>query len=94
MATSKDVDAMTQTIGQMSEAQSNSYEAVAENFEAFQRRNMDFAQGGLELGYALTAHKAEGLTVSRQWERPDGSRYHAGDRVRLVGASDLELLVQ
>lgn len=32
------------------------------------------AQGGLELGYALTAHKAEGLTVSGQWERPDGTR--------------------
>ncbi|HEX6356065.1 MobF family relaxase [Actinophytocola sp.] len=32
------------------------------------------AQGGLELGYALTAHKAEGLTVSGQWYRPDGSR--------------------
>lgn len=32
------------------------------------------AQGGLELGYALTAHKAEGLTVSGQWLRPDGTR--------------------
>jgi conjugative relaxase-like TrwC/TraI family protein len=31
------------------------------------------AQGGLELGYALTAHKAEGLTVSGKWDRPDGS---------------------
>lgn len=44
----KGVDTMAQTIRQMSEAQSNSYEALAENFEAFQRRNMDFAQGGLE----------------------------------------------
>lgn len=34
------------------------------------------AQGGLELGYALTAHKAEGLTVDGQWLRPDGSRNH------------------
>lgn len=34
------------------------------------------AQGGLELGYALTAHKAEGLTVSGQWLRPDGSHNH------------------
>ena len=32
------------------------------------------AQGGLELGYALTAHKAEGLTVNGQWTRPDGTR--------------------
>ncbi|MGQ0776312.1 MAG: AAA family ATPase [Pseudonocardiales bacterium] len=34
------------------------------------------ARGGLELGYALTAHKAEGLTVGAQWERPDGTRNH------------------
>jgi hypothetical protein len=32
------------------------------------------ALGGLELGYALTAHKAEGLTVNGAWTRPDGSR--------------------
>ncbi|MFC4859505.1 MobF family relaxase [Actinophytocola glycyrrhizae] len=32
------------------------------------------AQGGLELGYALTAHKAEGLTVGGQWVRPDGTQ--------------------
>jgi hypothetical protein len=32
------------------------------------------AQGGLELGYALTAHKAEGLTVNGAWVRPDGTR--------------------
>jgi conjugative relaxase-like TrwC/TraI family protein len=32
------------------------------------------AQGGLELGYALTAHKAEGLTVNGQWTRPDSTR--------------------
>ena len=34
------------------------------------------AQGGLELGYALTAHKAEGLTVSGEWTHPDNSRNH------------------
>ncbi|MEU4807407.1 MobF family relaxase [Actinosynnema sp. NPDC023587] len=32
------------------------------------------ADGGLDLGYALTAHKAEGLTVSASWDRPDGTR--------------------
>ena len=32
------------------------------------------ADGGLELGYALTAHKAEGATVGATWQRPDGSR--------------------
>lgn len=35
------------------------------------------AGGGLELGYALTAHKAEGLTVGAEWARPDGS-HHGG----------------
>jgi conjugative relaxase-like TrwC/TraI family protein len=32
------------------------------------------ADAGLDLGYALTAHKAEGLTVSASWDRPDGTR--------------------
>jgi hypothetical protein len=32
------------------------------------------AQGGLELGYCLTTHKAEGMTVDGQWDRPDGTR--------------------
>lgn len=32
------------------------------------------AEGGLELGYALTAHKAEGTTVGAGWAGPDGFR--------------------
>jgi conjugative relaxase-like TrwC/TraI family protein len=32
------------------------------------------AAGGLELGYCLTTHKAEGLTVGAGWDRPDGTR--------------------
>jgi hypothetical protein len=32
------------------------------------------ADGGLELGYCLTAHKAEGATIGAAWTRPDGSR--------------------
>jgi hypothetical protein len=32
------------------------------------------AEGGLELGYCLTTHKAEGMTVDGQWDRPDGTR--------------------
>jgi len=30
--------------------------------------------GGLSLGYAMTGHKAEGLTVAADWARPDGTR--------------------
>ncbi|MGD7708104.1 MobF family relaxase [Microlunatus sp. Y2014] len=30
------------------------------------------ARGGLELGYAMTTHKAEGLTVAGDWTTPDG----------------------
>jgi len=36
------------------------------------------AAGGLELGYCLTTHKAEGMTVDGEWDRPDGTR-HQGD---------------
>jgi conjugative relaxase-like TrwC/TraI family protein len=32
------------------------------------------AEGGLELGYCLTTHKAEGMTVDGEWDRPDGTR--------------------
>ncbi|MBV9447899.1 MAG: hypothetical protein JO345_18610 [Streptosporangiaceae bacterium] len=34
------------------------------------------ADGGLDLGYCLTTHKAEGMTIKGQWDRPDGSRNH------------------
>ena len=37
-----------QSIGEVAGAQSNSYEALADNFAAFHRHNMEFAQGGLE----------------------------------------------
>jgi hypothetical protein len=32
------------------------------------------ADGGLDLGYCLTTHKAEGMTIKGAWDRPDGSR--------------------
>jgi hypothetical protein len=64
VATNKDVDAMTQTIGEMSEAQSNSYEALADNVAAFQRCNMEFAQGGLEF---LRLQESNARAVQEWW---------------------------
>ncbi|WP_028935358.1 hypothetical protein [Pseudonocardia spinosispora] len=32
------------------------------------------ADAGLFLGYALTTHNAEGMSVGATWERPDGTR--------------------
>lgn len=37
------------------------------------------AAGGVSLGYAMTGHKAEGLTVAADWESPDG--VHQGGTV-------------
>ena len=33
------------------------------------------AIGGVDLGYAMTVHKSEGLTVKDQWGGPDGDRF-------------------
>lgn len=41
------------------------------------------AAGGLSLGYAMTGHKAEGMTVEADWTRPDG--VHQGGSVLVHG---------
>lgn len=41
------------------------------------------AAGGLTLGYAMTGHKAEGLTVSADWAQPAGT--HQGGTVLVYG---------
>ncbi|MFL6140422.1 MAG: MobF family relaxase [Labedaea sp.] len=51
------------------------------------------AQGGLELGYALTAHKAEGLTVGGTWQRPDRSTNHGSVLVYAPGLDNPGLYV-
>ncbi len=45
------------------------------------------ASGGLSLGYAMTGHKAEGMTVAGEWDRPDGQ--HHGGAV-LVAAAGMD----
>jgi hypothetical protein len=47
-ATANNVDKMARTAREMAEAQRDSFEAIAENFAAAQRRSMGLAEGGLE----------------------------------------------
>ena len=47
-ATAKNVDKTARTAREMAEAQRDSFEALAENFAAAQRRGMGLAEGGLE----------------------------------------------
>jgi hypothetical protein len=47
-ATAKNVDKTARTAYEMAEAQRDSFEALAENFAAVQRRSMELAEGGLE----------------------------------------------
>ncbi len=47
-ATAKNVDKTARTAYEMAEAQRDSFEALAENFAATQRRSMGLAEGGLE----------------------------------------------
>src|SRR5215218_4439216 len=47
-ATAKNVDKTARTAYEMAEAQRDSFEALAENFAAAQRRSMGLAEGGLQ----------------------------------------------
>jgi len=44
--------------------------------------------GGLSLGYAMTGHKAEGLTVAANWALPDGSRQGGTVLVHAAGMDE------
>ncbi len=48
MATTTNIDKMTRTTREMTEVQRDSSEALAKNFAGLQRRNVEFARGGLE----------------------------------------------
>ena len=48
MATTANIDKTARTAHEMAEAQRDSFEALAENFAAAQRRSMGLAEGGLE----------------------------------------------
>ena len=48
MATTANIDKTTRTAGEMAEAQYDSFEALAENFAAAQRRSIGLANDGLE----------------------------------------------
>src|SRR5919107_1140534 len=46
--TARNIDKTARTVYEMAEAQRDSFEAIAENFSAAQRRSMGLAEGGLE----------------------------------------------
>ena len=48
MQTTRNIEKTTRTARQMAEVQRDSYEAIAENFAAAQRRSMELAEGGLK----------------------------------------------
>ncbi len=48
MATTANIDKTARTVREMAEAQRDSFEALAENFAAAQRRSIGIAEGGLE----------------------------------------------
>jgi hypothetical protein len=48
VATTANIDKTARTVRQMAEAQRDSFEAIAENFAAAQRRSIGLAEGGLE----------------------------------------------
>lgn len=51
------------------------------------------AIGGVDLGYAMTIHKSEGLTVGDQWTTPDGDQAGATVLVHAAGADNPALHV-
>ncbi len=76
VATTTNIDTITRTAREMTEAQRASYEALAENFAAAQRRNVGLAQDGLEFlrlqeenARAAQEWFADGVRLMRLQER-------------------------
>lgn len=51
------------------------------------------AAGGLQLGYAMTAHKAEGSTMAAEWTKPDGQVQRGTVLVDVAGMDNPGLYV-
>jgi hypothetical protein len=63
VATTTNVDKMTRTTREMTEAQRDSYEALAENLAALQRRSVGLAQDGME----FLRLQEQNAKVAQQW---------------------------
>ncbi len=63
MATTTNIDKMTRTAREMTEAQRYSYEALTENLAAFQRRSVGLAQDGME----VLRFQEENAKAAQQW---------------------------
>ena len=63
MAITTNIEKTERTVRQLAEAQRDAYEALAENFSAAQRRNVEFAQGGLE----FLKLQQDGARAAQEW---------------------------
>jgi hypothetical protein len=63
VATTTKVDKMTRTAREMTEAQRDSYEALAENLAALQRRSVGLAQDGME----VLRLQEQNVRAAQQW---------------------------
>jgi hypothetical protein len=77
VATTANIDKRTRTAREMAEVQRDSYEAIAENFAAAQRRSIGLAEGGLEFmklqednARAAQEWFANGLLISALTPKP------------------------
>ena len=61
--TTRNIDNTTRTVREMAEVQRDSYEALAENFAAAQRRSMGLAEGGLE----FVRLQEESARATQEW---------------------------